>query len=97
MKHSRNPLVLLYTTVLIVCGSAMGQNAEDRPWNNPEVPIVIDPYAGNSVDWGKVVTDKRVLAVIHKASEGNEIDGKFIHRASEAKSRGLLWGADIQP
>jgi lysozyme len=93
MSNIRTLPFLLPVTVLFWGAGAIAQSADNRPWENPNVPIVIDPYAGNSVEWDKVVTDRRVAAVIHKASEGSETDGTFLHRATEAKKRGLLWGA----
>jgi lysozyme len=64
-----------------------------RPWNHADAVIVIDPYYANPVDWRRVVTDKKVKAVIHKASDGQRIDPKFVERAAQARKVGLLWGA----
>jgi len=87
------PLIGVLTTGFLLSSSAFAQTAWNRPWDDPNVLIVIDPYAGNGVDWDKAVTDKRLKAVIHKASEGLTPDPKFVDRANDAKKRGLLWGA----
>lgn len=72
---------------------AAAQSAQDRPWEIETVPIVIDPYAPNAIDWDKAVTDPRLKAVVHQASNGLKTDPKFIARAKEARQHGLLWGA----
>lgn len=72
---------------------AFAQTPWDRPWTNPNIPIVLDPYGPNSVDWDKAVTDKRLKAIIHKASDGSAVDPKYVERAQEARKRGLLYGA----
>ena len=42
----------------------------DRPWRDKERAIVLDGYEFNEIDFTKVVTDPRVAAFIHKASDG---------------------------
>lgn len=79
--------------MILLNGGAFARSSGNRPWEDPSVPIIIDPYAENDINWDKAVTDKRLMAVIHKASEGDETDPKFVERAAEAKKRGLLWGA----
>jgi lysozyme len=80
--------------MMLPCGPTFAQSAYDRPWQLPDVPIVMDPYGGNSIDWRKAATDPRVKAVIHKASQGLSEDPQFVAaRAGEAKARGFLWGA----
>ena len=71
---------------------AAAQTDTHRPWVNPAVAIVIDPYQENSIDWDKAATDKRLKAVIHRASIGSEIDSKFETRATAARNRGLFYG-----
>jgi GH25 family lysozyme M1 (1,4-beta-N-acetylmuramidase) len=91
MRLSRGAASVL---MLMLGGAgAAAQTPWSRPWDDPDVPIIIDPYAGNRIDWDKAITDKRLHAVIHKASEGLTPDPKFVSRADEAKRRGLLWGA----
>jgi GH25 family lysozyme M1 (1,4-beta-N-acetylmuramidase) len=71
---------------------AAAQTDSHRPWDNQAVAIVIDPYQENSIDWDKAATDKRLKAVIHRASIGNKTDSKFETRATAARNRGLLYG-----
>lgn len=68
-------------------------NTWNKPWNDTSNSIVIDAYEGNSIDWDKMSTDKRVKAVIHRSSIGLRLDTKYQERRLEAKSRGYLWGA----
>jgi lysozyme len=80
--------------ILAFAVSSLSANAETKyPWDDPAIPILIDPYAPNDINWDKAVTDKRLLGVIHQASKGKDKDPKFVSRAAEAKKRGLLWGA----
>lgn len=77
-----------------VLAPSAGQAGEfSRPWNDADSAIVLDPFAGNAIDWDKVATDKKVVAVIHKASQGLGQDGKYASRRSEALRRGYLWGS----
>ncbi len=83
------------------CLAATCQSAElnkptaqlNAPWRNPEFAIVIDLYSGNEIDWDKIATDKRVTAIIHKATEGLKTDGMYTERKNEAIKRGYLWGS----
>jgi len=63
------------------------------PWKNNLTSIVIDAYEGNSIDWDKMATDKKVVAVIHRASNGTKADTQYVARKKIAKERGYLWGA----
>jgi GH25 family lysozyme M1 (1,4-beta-N-acetylmuramidase) len=72
---------------------AKAQTYDHRPWENPHIPILIDPYAPTKIDINKAATDRRLRAIIHKASQGRYLDPKFLARAEQAKKRGLLWGA----
>src|SRR6266487_558986 len=64
-----------------------------EPWKNPKIAIAIDPYEGNGIDWDKLATDKRVVAIIHRATIGFRADRKYAERRVEAKRRGYKWGA----
>lgn len=82
-------LVLLATEF---CVSA--QSSEfNQPWRNPDIAIIIDPFEGNEIDWEKLGTDKRVVAIIHRATIGDRVDKKYAERKIEAKQRGYQWGA----
>ncbi|MBB5429134.1 GH25 family lysozyme M1 (1,4-beta-N-acetylmuramidase) [Paraburkholderia sp. JPY158] len=66
----------------------------DRPWSNPEIALVIDPYAANSINWDALKDENRVVAVIHKSTIGlTGIDPKYFERKADAKRRGYLWGS----
>ncbi|KQM62472.1 hypothetical protein ASE75_14405 [Sphingomonas sp. Leaf17] len=79
--------------VLALLGAAASaQSVDDRPWLLPDPIIVIDPYAGNAVNWKAVKTDPHVKAVIHRALYGMRPDARYRERAVEARRQGLLYG-----
>jgi lysozyme len=87
---------LTIVIIILVYCSARGfaQSPEfNEPWKNPNVAIVIDPFQGNDIDWEKLATDKRVVAIIHRATIGDRADKKYAERKIEAKKRGYKWGA----
>src|SRR2546429_9683921 len=65
----------------------------NEPWKNPNVALVIDPFEGNDIDWEQLAPDKRVVAIIHRATIGDRADKKYAERKIEAKKRGYKWGA----
>jgi lysozyme len=65
----------------------------NQPWTDPTIAIVLDPYEGNSIDWDKVATDTRVVAVIHRGTIGSRKDALYKTRRDEAKNRGYKWGS----
>ncbi|HEV8590271.1 MAG TPA: hypothetical protein VGQ72_15495, partial [Pyrinomonadaceae bacterium] len=71
---------------LIACAiSTLGQSPEfNEPWKNPNVALAIDPFEGNAIDWEKLATDKRVVAIIHRATIGDRVDKKYAERKIEA-------------
>jgi lysozyme len=86
----RAPVAMLLFMSIGVCSAA----EFDEPWKNPEVAIVLDPFAGNSIDWDKLRSEPRVIAVIHKSTIGSSrIDPKYFTRKTEARQRGYLWGS----
>ena len=65
-----------------------------RPWDDPKTALVIDPYHANHIDWDKLKTEPRVVAIIHKATIGaSKIDPAYFTRKEEARKRGYLWGS----
>src|SRR5205814_677497 len=52
-----------------------------------------DPFEGNAIDWDQLATDKRVVAIIHRATIGDRVDRTYAERKIEAKKRGYKWGA----
>ena len=86
------PLLALLTAWFALAGFA--QSPEFRePWRNSGIALAIDPYEGNDIDWDKLATDKRVVAIIHRATIGDRVDRKYAERRDEAKKRGHKWGA----
>ncbi|MBD3637348.1 MAG: glycoside hydrolase family 25 protein [Crocinitomicaceae bacterium] len=65
----------------------------NQPWKNYNVPIIIDAYHLNDIEWDELLIDPKVTAVIHKAGEGTMADTKYSVRKSAAKNRNLLWGS----
>jgi lysozyme len=65
----------------------------NSPWKKSGTSIVIDAYEGNSIDWAKMATDKKVAAVIHRSSIGTRVDTQYKARKQTALSKGYLWGA----
>jgi GH25 family lysozyme M1 (1,4-beta-N-acetylmuramidase) len=83
----------LLTIVLLAC-SAFAQSPEfNEPWKNPNIALAIDPFEGNDIDWDQLATDRRVVAIIHRATIGDRADRKYAERRDEAKQRGYKWGA----
>lgn len=65
-----------------------------EPWKDPHTVFVIDPFAGNPIDWDQLARDARVVGIIHKATVGTQrIDPKYYERRTEARRRGYLWGS----
>src|SRR6476619_2710051 len=80
--------------VVLSLSPVFAQSPEfNEPWKNPQVANAIDPFEGNDIDWDKLATDKRLVAIIHRATIGGRIDQKYAARKAEAKSRGYKWGA----
>ncbi len=70
------------------------QNTEFvQPWLDTTKAIIIDPYGENEIDFDKLITDKRVVGIIHKASQLYGADKKYYERKLIAKQKGLLWGS----
>ena len=84
----------LFLAMLLSASSAFPQSPEfNEPWKNPTVALAIDPFEGNPIDWDQLATDKRVVAIIHRATIGDRADKKYAERKVEAKKRGYKWGA----
>jgi lysozyme len=67
--------------------------AYNAPWKSSNSSIVIDAYQGNSIDWNKMATDKKVVGVIHRSSIGSTVDTQYKARKKIALENGYLWGA----
>src|SRR5947207_11198212 len=87
---------LLLGGVAVVCSFSFtcAQSPEFRePWKSPNIALAIDPFEGNEIDWDALATNKRVVAIIHRATIGDRADRKYVERRDEAKKRGYKWGA----
>ena len=55
--------------VALLFGVALSMSAPagefDQPWQDPNATLVIDPFHANAIDWEKLATEPRVVAVIH--------------------------------
>src|SRR5882762_51538 len=90
MTKTLSILALLFSCSL----SAFAQSPEfSEPWKNPNIALAIDPFEGNDINWDKLATDTRVVAIIHRATIGDRVDRKYAERRDEAKRRGYKWGA----
>jgi GH25 family lysozyme M1 (1,4-beta-N-acetylmuramidase) len=83
-------IALFFASALAVSAQSLEFN---EPWKSPNIALAIDPFEGNAIDWEKLATDKRVVAIIHRATIGDRLDGKYVERRAEAKKRGYKWGA----
>ena len=84
----------LLVALFLPAFTALAQSPEfTEPWKNPTIALAIDPYEKNDIDWDKLATDKRVVAIIHRATIGDRVDRKYAERREEAKKRGYKWGA----
>ena len=85
----------LLLIALLIVHLPMSQAAEfNRPWDDPKIALVIDPYYANAIDWDKLETEPRVVAIIHKATIGlSKLDPAYLSRKEEARKRGYLWGS----
>ena len=64
------------------------------PWKDPQAALVIDPYYANAINWDKLATESRVVAIIHKSTIGaSKLDPSYFKRKEEARKRGYLWGS----
>jgi GH25 family lysozyme M1 (1,4-beta-N-acetylmuramidase) len=62
---------LLTIALGLLALTAGGARAGDsEPWTDENTAIVIDAYELNTIDWEKLVANKRVAAFISKASDG---------------------------
>src|SRR5213594_2807757 len=87
------PLSITFLVAYLSLTSFAQSPEFSEPWKNPNVALAIDPYEGNDINWDILATDKRVVAIIHRATIGDRVDRKYAERRDEAKKRGYKWGA----
>jgi GH25 family lysozyme M1 (1,4-beta-N-acetylmuramidase) len=83
--------LVLCLSVAAVCLAQTGEFRE--PWKSESAALVLDPFQGNPIDFDKVATEPRVVAIIHRATFGSSKDSKYAARRDEAKRRGYRWGS----
>jgi hypothetical protein len=66
----RFSLALLAAAVLLSFADRSTSAGESQPWTDPAAPLVVDAYELNAIDWTALLTDKRIVGFIHKASDG---------------------------
>jgi GH25 family lysozyme M1 (1,4-beta-N-acetylmuramidase) len=88
-------IILAIIVSFFCCVSCLHAQSPEfsSPWKNPNIALAIDPFEGNAIDWDLLATDKRVVAIIHRATIGDRVDKKYAERKIEAKKRGYKWGA----
>lgn len=87
-------LTMIGLLILCLRFEVLAQSSEfNEPWKNPDIALAIDPFEGNAIHWEQLATDKRVVAIIHRATIGFRADTKYAERKIEAKKRGYKWGA----
>src|SRR5262245_3925859 len=85
---------LLLIAFLMVHPSVLQTTEFQRPWDDPNTAIVIDPYHANPIDWDKLKTEPRVIAIINKATTGaSKLGAAYFARKKQAKRHGYLWGS----
>lgn len=80
--------------LILASAASVSAGEFDAPWKDRTVALVIDPYYANAIDWDKLKTEARVVAIIHKATIGtSKVDPGYFKRKEEARKRGYLWGS----
>ncbi|MBB3608526.1 GH25 family lysozyme [Rhizobium sp. BK602] len=65
------PLICSFLIVLALLGLTSRLAAgEIQPWTDPQNALIVDAYELNTIDWEKLLQDKRIAAFISKASDG---------------------------
>ena len=85
----------LFAVTALASLTGHAQSTEfSKPWEDGNRAIVLDPYEGNDrFNWDEIAKDKRVVAIIHRATQGMDTDTKYKERKAEALKRGYLWGS----
>jgi GH25 family lysozyme M1 (1,4-beta-N-acetylmuramidase) len=84
-------LSALAAVALFACGAAHA--ADDEPWKDTSTALVIDAYELNTIEWDKLVANKRIAGFISKASDGlpEVYDCRKPHRGDSAKHCKTIW------
>jgi hypothetical protein len=62
-----------------------------EPWKRLDRALVIDAYEYNPIDWQELVSDKRIVAFINKASDGLPPAYRCTGNAAEKRLCKTLW------
>jgi GH25 family lysozyme M1 (1,4-beta-N-acetylmuramidase) len=87
----RVALSALAAVTLFACAPAHA--ADNEPWKDPSTALVIDAYELNTIEWGKLVNNKRVAGFISKASDGlpEVYDCRKPHRGDSTDHCKTIW------
>ncbi len=88
--HGRN-LIAALASVFVAASMPATASDFSRPWLRSDRALVIDAYEYNSIDWQKLVTDKRIVAFINKASDGLSPPYACSGNETELKLCKALW------
>jgi lysozyme len=90
-------LAALAGPALSACGSRQAARVRASTPQSASTPAgldaVIDISHNVTVDNFVAVRRSNILAVLHKATEGDWVDPSYAYRRSQAEAAGLLWGA----
>jgi len=71
MKKRFANIAGMFAVLVWICLIAQSSQAgQSRPWRDPGLPLIVDAYELNTIDWQKLLSDKRIAGFIHKASDG---------------------------
>lgn len=89
----RNLRRLLCAVGVVLSAWTVPGSASDfsQPWKRSDRALVVDAYEYNSIDWQKLVTDKRIVGFINKASDGLSPPYSCKGNATEVSLCKALW------
>ena len=72
MRNFAIPLALLASFIsgALSQNTAFASSAHNQAWRDTNRALVLDAYEFNSLDWHEIITDKRIVGFIGKASDG---------------------------
>lgn len=85
-------IVLIVTCGLISCRELSPDVLKyHAPWTMPQIPLILDAYHQNTIEWEELAAAPRVVGIIHKATQGCTPDPAYQTRKTDAMMRGYLW------
>ena len=85
--------ILLTFYIFFAMAGLASASEFDAPWRDANTTIILDPYHGNKLDFDELASDKKVVAIIHQATQGLVTDKKYDARRLEALKRHYFWGS----